>query len=42
MKKEFVYDFLGRKLVVETGELAKQADGLYLLDMEIQLCYLLL
>ena len=27
MKKEFVYDFLGRKLVVETGELAKQADG---------------
>ena len=27
MKKEFNYDFLGRKLVVETGELAKQADG---------------
>ena len=27
MKKEFNYDFLGRKIVVETGELAKQADG---------------
>ena len=27
MKKEFIYDFLGRKLVVETGEYAKQADG---------------
>lgn len=27
MKKEFSYDFLGRKLVVETGALAKQADG---------------
>ena len=27
MKKEFSYDFLGRKLVVEVGELAKQADG---------------
>ncbi len=27
MKKEFKYDFLGRELVVETGELAKQADG---------------
>ena len=27
MKKEFKYDFLGREIVVETGELAKQADG---------------
>ena len=27
MKKEFKYDFLGRELVVEVGELAKQADG---------------
>ena len=27
MKKEFKYDFLGRELIVETGELAKQADG---------------
>lgn len=27
MKKEFSYDFLGRNLTVETGELAKQADG---------------
>ena len=27
MKKEFSYDFNGRKLIVETGELAKQADG---------------
>jgi len=27
MKKEFIYDFLGRKIVVEVGELAKQADG---------------
>ena len=27
MKKEFNYDFLGRKLVVETGELAKQSNG---------------
>ena len=27
MKKEFSFDFLGRKIVVETGELAKQANG---------------
>lgn len=27
MKKIYEYDFLGRKLVVETGELAKQANG---------------
>ena len=27
MKKEFEYDFLGRKLVVEIGELAKQTNG---------------
>ncbi len=27
MKKEFKLDFRGRTLVVETGELAKQADG---------------
>ena len=27
MKKVFKLDFLGRELVVETGELAKQADG---------------
>ena len=26
-KKEFSFNFLGRKLVVEAGELAKQADG---------------
>lgn len=26
-KKEFIFNFLGRKLVVEAGELAKQADG---------------
>ena len=27
MKKEFSYDFLGRNITVEVGELAKQADG---------------
>jgi len=27
MKKVFKYDFLGRDLIVETGELAKQTDG---------------
>jgi len=27
MKKEFKLDFLGRELIVETGELAKQTDG---------------
>ena len=27
MKKEFKYNFLGRELIVETGELAKQAHG---------------
>ena len=27
MKKEFSYNFLGRKITVEVGELAKQADG---------------
>ena len=27
MKKEFKYNFLGREIVVETGELAKQAHG---------------
>ena len=27
MKKVFKFDFLGRDLIVETGELAKQADG---------------
>ena len=27
MKKTFELDFRGRKLVVETGELAKQASG---------------
>lgn len=27
MKKVFKLDFLGRDLIVETGELAKQADG---------------
>ena len=27
MKKEFKYNFLGREIIVETGELAKQADG---------------
>ena len=27
MKKVFEYDFLGRKLVVETGHLAKQANA---------------
>lgn len=27
MKKKFEMDFLGRKLIVETGELAKQANG---------------
>ena len=27
MKKVFKLDFLGRDLVVETGELAKQTDG---------------
>ena len=27
MKKEFSFDFLGRKIVVEVGELAKQANG---------------
>lgn len=26
-KKEFVFDFLGRKITVEVGEVAKQADG---------------
>ena len=27
VKKEFSFDFLGRKIVVEVGELAKQANG---------------
>lgn len=27
MKKEFSFDFLGRKIIVEVGELAKQANG---------------
>lgn len=27
MKRKFEIDFLGRKLVVETGELAKQTNG---------------
>ena len=27
MKKVYELDFLGKKLVVETGELAKQANG---------------
>ena len=26
-KKEFKFDFLGRELIVEIGEVAKQADG---------------
>ena len=28
-KKVFEYDFRGRKLVVEIGELAKQSNGAY-------------
>ena len=27
VKKEFSFDFLGRKIIVEVGELAKQANG---------------
>ena len=27
MKKEFTLDFYGRKIVIETGWLAKQANG---------------
>ncbi len=27
MKKEFSFDFLGRNLTVEVGQVAKQADG---------------
>ena len=27
MKKEFKYEFLGRDIIVEVGELAKQANG---------------
>jgi len=31
MKREFKLDFRGRNLTVETGELAKQADGAVLI-----------
>ncbi len=34
MKKVFEYDFLGHKLVIETGELAKQASGAVLVRYE--------
>ncbi len=34
MKKEFNFDFLGHKLTVETGELAKQANGAVLVRYE--------
>lgn len=34
MKRVFEYDFLGKKLVVETGELAKQANGAVLVRYE--------
>lgn len=34
MKKVFEYDFLGHKLVIETGELAKQAAGAVLVRYE--------
>ena len=34
MKKTFELDFRGRKLIVETGELAKQASGSVLVRYE--------
>lgn len=34
MKKTFEFDFYGKKLVVETGEIAKQADGAVLVRYE--------
>ena len=34
MKRVFEYEFLGKKLVVETGELAKQANGAVLVRYE--------
>ena len=34
MKRVFEYDFLGKKLVIETGELAKQAKGAVLVRYE--------
>ena len=39
-KKEFKLDFYGKKLVVETGEISKQADGscLVRLDDTVVLC----
>lgn len=34
MRKDFEYEFLGKKIVVETGELAKQANGAVLVRYE--------
>ena len=34
MKRVFEYEFLGKKIVVETGELAKQANGAVLVRYE--------
>ncbi len=34
MKKVFEYEFLGKKLIIETGELAKQASGAVLIRYE--------
>ena len=34
MRKDFEYEFLGKKIVVETGELAKQANGAVLVKYE--------
>ena len=34
MRKDFEYEFLGKKIVVETGELAKQANGTVLVRYE--------
>ena len=38
-KQEFHLDFCGRGITVETGEIAKQADGAVIIVMEIQLHY---
>lgn len=39
-KQVFSIDLAGRQLTVETGQLAKQANGAVLVDMAIQRFYL--
>ena len=42
MKRVFEYDFQGRKLIVEHGELAKQAGGAVLVRYDDTVIYQLL